>query len=191
MKENNNKNAFDFLDDLEYVYDASVLKMFGKCWVDKNRFIEAITNARNALTLELEKARKIEIREQKIYEEAEKKKEEMIRETEEMIANLSPVKEAEMYAQQIVEKAQEEAERIRMEALETRDNTISHGEKVKNELINQGHQFLENVLRRSLISFDENQKQLIDSLEAHREKMIVAYEEIAPMINKEEDTKAS
>lgn len=191
MKENNNKNAFDFLDDLEYVYDASVLKMFGKCWVDKNRFIEAITNARNALTLELEKARKIEIREQKIYEEAEKKKEEMIRETEEMIANLSPVKEAEMYAQQIVEKAQEEAERIRMEALETRDNTISHGEKVKNELINQGHQFLENVLRRSLISFDENQKQLIDSLEAHREKMIVAYEEIAPMVNKEEDTKAS
>lgn len=192
MKENNNnKNAFDFLDDLEYVYDASVLKMFGKCWVDKNRFIESITNARNALTLELEKARKIEIREQKIYEEAEKKKEEMIRETEEMIANLSPVKEAELYAQQIVEKAQEEAERIRMEALETRDNTISHGEKVKNELINQGHQFLENVLRRSLISFDENQKQLIDSLEAHREKMIVAYEEIAPMVNKEEDTKAS
>lgn len=187
MKESNNKNAFEYLDDLEYVYDASVLKAFGKCWIDKNRFIEAITNARNALELELEKARKIEVREQKIYEEAERKSEEKIRETEEMIANLHPVKEAELYAQQIVEKAQEEAERIRMEALETRDNTISHGEKVKNELINQGHAFIESVLKRSLISFDDNQKLLINSLEEHRDKLITAYEEIAPMVNNNKD----
>lgn len=191
MKDTNTKNAFDFLDDLEYIYDASVLKMFNKCWIDKNRFIEAISNARNAVTVELEKSRKIEIREQKIYEEAEKKKEELIRDAEEMIANLSPVQEAEMYAKQIVEKAQEEADRIRMEALETKENTISHGEKVKNELINQGHQFIENVLRQSLISFDENQKHLIDSLESHREKMIVAYEEISPMVNNKEENKAS
>ena len=193
MKENNTKNAFEYLDDLEYVYDASVFKAFGKCWIDKNRFVEAITNARDALTQELEKARKIEIREQKIYEEAEKKKEEMIRETEEMIANLDPVKEAELFAQQIVEKAQEEAERIHMEALETRDNTISHGEKVKNELINQGHQFLENVLKNSLITYEENQKLLFESLESHREKLIVAYEEIAPIVkaDNEETPQAS
>lgn len=195
MKETTNeKNAFEYLDDLEYVYEASVLKAFGKCWIDKERFITAITNSRNALTEELEKARKIEVREQKIYEEAERKKEEMIRDTEEMIANLNPVKEAELFAQQIIEKAQEEADRIKVEALETRDNTISHGEKVKNELINQGHEFIKNSLEGSLITFEENQKLLFDSLETHREKLIVAYEEILPMVKTEkveEEDKAS
>ncbi|MGN5650550.1 hypothetical protein [Bacillus sp. Brlt_9] len=187
MPETNKKTAYDYLDDLEFVYEAATFKGFGKIVLDKERFIEALANARAGVEASLEKARKIETRENKILEEAEKQAEHRLRETEEMIAKLNPVKEAELYALQIIEEAQEKAEQIRMEANEIKDSTIAHGEKVKNELINQGNQYIENVLRKTIMSFEEHKNQLNGSLNEYENLLINAYEEIYHMVNKQED----
>ena len=189
MKENQ-KTVYDYLDDLEYVQTASTIKFMGKCVIDSKYFNEALNNARAAIEERLEKARKIEVREQKIYEEAERKSEGIVREVMESIEKMDPVCEAEEMAKQILENAKKRAEQIERQAMETSDGIIQHGEKVKNELINQGHEFLERVLKSSIDHFDAFQNQLVPSLQAHKEKLVIAYEEITPMVQKEKEVES-
>lgn len=186
MKENQ-KTVYDYLDDLEYVHTASTIKFMGKCVIDSRYFNEALNNARAAVEERLEKARKIEVREQKIYEEAERKSEGIVREVMESIEKMDPVREAEEMAKQIIENAKNNAEQIERQAVETSEGIIQHGEKVKNELIHQGHEFLERVLKSSIEHFDSFQNQLVPSLQAHKEKLVIAYEEITPMVQKEKE----
>lgn len=202
MKENNVKNAFEYLDDAEYIIKTASFNLMGKSLVDHKKLSECIVNAREATEKLREKSLKIEMREQRIYEEAEKKCDLMIQETQEQIGNMNTVKEAEAYAFKLVEQAQENAEQIKMEALEIRNNTITHGEKVKNELINQGYQYVESAIEQLIklvnentgnISkmFEENQASLSEGIQMQLEKLNTDYEEIKQMVNKGDSEIAS
>ncbi len=135
-----NLEVIGLIDELEDIVEAaSGLPLSSKVMVDKGEVLEILTNIRILLPDEVKQASYINEEKERILVEAKRKADYIIEEAENKLESLVDedgiTKEANLRAEEIVEKAKENAREIRLGALDYTDMLLSRTQESLKEIV--------------------------------------------------------
>ena len=119
----------NIIDAIEEKIDSCMtIPFWGRGIIDKDELLDMLQEMRNKLPEELSQAKWVNNERQRIINDAQKRAESMIKETEEKIANMvnehDITQQAYLKANQIVDSAQQNAREIRLGANQYADDVL-------------------------------------------------------------------
>lgn len=111
--------------------------------------ISTIEQLEHRIAIENEEANDVLATRDLMFQETKSQCEAMVKEANDFIQSLDPVREAQRLAAEILQEAQQKAQETMHEGEMIRNEMIQHGERVRNQYISQGHDYVSGLFQTS------------------------------------------
>lgn len=186
MRQTMDKNTIaKTMEDIEFVFESGKMNILGHRFINNKRFNKSISETKEVLQNLVSEAIDIQDKKEEIIESAYKESQEMIKETEDYIENLNIVQKSKALAEEIIDKANEEANKTILEAENIKKASIEYGERVKEKLIEQGYEFLQEKISVALNAINTAQSEYRSSYNEVKNTLMNALSEVSEPIVEE------